>query len=89
MVEQPHDSDNDNDDDILDGPRLVEQPHDNDDDDDDDNNDDDNLDGPRLVEQPATVSGDLGDSVTLRCRVDSNPPATYTWTRGTSRQVRG
>ena len=47
------------------------------------------IDGPRLVEQPATVSGDLGDSVTLRCRVDSNPPATYTWTRGTSRQVRG
>ena len=37
---------------------------------------------------PATVSGDLGDSVTLRCAVDSNPAPTYTWTRGGSRQVR-
>ena len=44
-------------------------------------------DGPRLVTAPATVSGDLGDSVTLRCAVDSNPAPTYTWTRGGSRQV--
>ena len=46
-------------------------------------------DGPRVVEHPGTVAGDLGDSVTLHCQVDSNPAPTYTWTRGASRQVSG
>ena len=41
-----------------------------------------------MVRHPETVSGDLGDSVTLHCDVDSNPPPKFTWTRGTSRQVR-
>lgn len=44
-------------------------------------------DGPRVVRQPETVSGDLGDSVSLRCEVDSNPAPKYTWTRDNSRQV--
>ena len=40
-----------------------------------------------MVQQPVSRAGDLGDTVTLHCQVDSNPPPVYTWTRGTSRQV--
>ena len=41
-----------------------------------------------MIRQPESVAGDLGDSATLHCLVDSNPEPTYTWTRGLSRQVR-
>ena len=44
-------------------------------------------DGPKVLRQPDTVSADLGDSATLHCHVDSNPPPKYTWTKGDSRQV--
>lgn len=45
--------------------------------------------GPRIIAHPHTTSGDLGDTVTLHCYVDSNPPPTYTWTKGLSRQAVG
>lgn len=41
-----------------------------------------------MVQQPESVSGDLGESVTLSCLVDSNPAPKYTWTKGDSRQVK-
>ena len=42
-----------------------------------------------MIRQPESVAGDLGDSATLHCLVDSNPPPTYTWTKGVSRQAVG
>jgi len=45
--------------------------------------------GPRIIAHPQTTSGDLGDTVTLHCNVDSNPPPTYTWTKGLTRQAVG
>ncbi len=42
-------------------------------------------DGPTFVTQPqALVAGNKMDFVTLRCAVDSNPPARYYWTKGDS-----
>ena len=43
--------------------------------------------GPHIIASPTSTSGDVGDSVSLHCQVDSNPAPTYTWTKGTSRQV--
>ena len=46
-------------------------------------------DGPRLVVQPRNVAGNEGEMRTLKCAADSNPDASYYWTKGaTSREVR-
>jgi Immunoglobulin domain len=44
-------------------------------------------DSPRILTNPQTAAGEEGEAVTLHCEIDSNPPTTYTWTKGDSRQV--
>ena len=41
-------------------------------------------DAPVFVKTPQDVIGEAGQRVQLQCQVDSNPPATYTWTRSTA-----
>jgi hypothetical protein len=36
---------------------------------------------------PVTTAADATGAVTLYCAVDSNPPATYFWTKGIGREV--
>ena len=44
-------------------------------------------DGPKMVVHPKTTSGDKMSAVMLYCKVESNPPPTYYWTKGNSREV--
>ncbi len=45
------------------------------------------IDSPRILSNPQTIAGEEGEALTLHCNIDSNPPTTYTWTKGESRQV--
>lgn len=36
-------------------------------------------DSPRWLKRPDDFSGEKGQNATLICRVDGNPPPTYTW----------
>ena len=38
-------------------------------------------DAPVFLTRPSPTAGMPGERVTLRCKVDSNPPPVYTWTR--------
>lgn len=44
--------------------------------------------GPAFRTLPRDVMAEMGKEVTLSCDVDSHPPATVTWLREGSRQVR-
>ena len=40
------------------------------------------------MEDRREVKGEVGEEVELRCDVESNPPATITWRRAGSKEVR-
>jgi len=46
-------------------------------------------DGPRFISEPETRAADVGDDVTLTCRVDGNPRPTVDWRRHGDQRVLG